>query len=67
VDRRTYLYRLLVSWPSAADEYQWGRLRIHRYLTLRGAQECAGRLRGHGAVVDIERSLPVEWPEASDG
>jgi hypothetical protein len=60
---RVYVYKLDFSWPDPADEYQWGR-RVYRvrYLTLRGAQYQASVLRSRGAVVDITRSLPVEWP-----
>ena len=36
-----------------------------RYLTLRGARYQASVLRGRGAVVDILRSLPVQWPEVT--
>ena len=66
MSRNAYVYRLDFSWPNPADEYQWGR-KVYRtrYLTLRGARYQASVLRGRGAVVDILRSLPVQWPEVT--
>ena len=58
----TYLYRLRVSWPDPADEYQWGRKRQLNYLSRGGAAGAAQQLRSRGAVVDVVRSLPVQWP-----
>lgn len=59
--RRTYLYRLLVTWPDPDDgtQYEWSK--PHLYLSRAGANERAVKMRAAGAIVDVERSLPVDW------
>lgn len=51
-----YLYRVVVRSGPVQP-------RIRRYyVTPKGVQSAAARLRERGAVVDVERSLAVSWP-----